>query len=343
MVRRFPAAPLAAVVAAAVVPLTACYGQSTSKSVYERTPAAGAASTAGAVPNADPNIQTAAGQLPGAQPGRVAAPPVASPGTLGAPQAAPQTPAGPPFQLTQVEQQFVVQLLQMWENSSSQIKTFNADFERLDYNVWGGGQQPMIRSFGQLTYSKPDKGSFKVNEIHRWKDDQWDHQKQELGEHWVCDGKAVFQYVHREKILEVTPLPPELRGKSIVDGPLPFLFGAEADKLLKRYWIRPKQGNPAMIWLEAYPRWQADAMNYSRVEIMLDRKTMTPKAMQVHAPNGQDRAVYKFSDSVVNGKLDGLFGGLFNAPRTPFGYRRVVREDPTPGPQAANPNAGVQR
>lgn len=269
--------------------------------------------------------------------------PSAGAGQLGQPVAPTPRVAGPPFQLSEVEQQFVLQLLKMWETESAKIKTFNADFERLDYNVFGAANQPMIRSFGQVTYSKPDKGSFKINEIHRWKQDRWEHQKQELGDHWVCDGKAIYQYVHREKILEVTPLPSELRGQSIVDGPLPFLFGAEAEKLLARYWIRPKQGNPEMIWLEAYPRRQADALNYSRVEIMLDRKTMTPTAMQLHAPNGQSRAVYKFTDPVVNGKLDALFGGLFNAPRTPIGYKRVVREAPTGGPQAAAPAEAARR
>ena len=138
-----------------------------------------------------------------------------------------------------------MQLLQMWENESAKIKTFNAEFERLEYDaVFGDVNTPMVRSFGQITYAKPDKGSFKVNEIQRLKDGSWETQKKERGQHWVCDGKAIYQYVHREKILEVTPLPPELRGKSIVDGPLPFLFGAEAKKLMQRYWIRPKQVTP---------------------------------------------------------------------------------------------------
>lgn len=327
---------------AVFLPATLCGGQESSSSVYRNPSAAPAGVGAATAPNS--RVATAA-----------------SAGTLGAPQTpsppgalAAERPAGPPFQLSEVEQQFVVQLLQMWQNKSAEIKTFNANFERLSYNAFGAADRPMIRSFGQLTYSKPDKGSFKINEIHRWKktDPQdaspnaagtYEHEKHELGEHWVCDGKAVYQYVHRDKILEVTPLPPELRGKSIVDGPLPFLFGADANKLMRRYWIRPKQGNPQMIWLEAYPRWKADAMNYSRVEVMLDRKTMSPLAIQVHAPNGQERSVYKFEEPVINGKLDGLFGGLFNAPRTPFGYKRVVVEPTPAGPQAANPAGGVQR
>jgi hypothetical protein len=41
-----------------------------------------------------------------------------------------------------------------------------------------------------------------------------------------------------------------------------------------------------------------------------------------------------------------LFGPIFNAPRTPLGWKKVVTTTETelpPGPQAANPGAGLQR
>ena len=72
---------------------------------------------------------------------------------------------------------------------------------------------------------------------------------------------------------------------------------------------------------------------------------MLPKGIQVHMPNGTSRAVYIFKEPTVNGAMDKLFGGLFNAPRTPFGYRKVVVEAPQQmgaSPQAANPQ-GVQQ
>lgn len=272
--------------------------------------------------------------------------PIAQPGVI-----------GPPFQLTPVEQQFVDQILQMWENSSSQIKTFNCQFDRWEYDpVFGPGADiPMIKSQGQLTYSKPDKGSFKIEDIYRYKPatpsappqaSDWVLQKHEVGEHWVCDGKAVYEYKHEKKQLVVQPLPAEMRGKSIVDGPLPFLFGAEAEKLKQRYWIRSKQGDESKIWLEAYPRSQADAANYHHVEVMLERKTMHPTAIQVFMPNGQSRAVYMFSEPTVNGTLNQLFGDLFNAPRTPLGWKRVVNQLPSeaaPESQAAGPQQTTQR
>ncbi len=259
---------------------------------------------------------------------------------------APGTEVGPPFQLEPVEQSFVDQILQMWEDSSATVKTFDCQFERWEYDpVFGPGDEiPMIKSTGQLTYAKPDKGSFKIESIERFvakdpaKPTEGDYQLQqhEVGEHWVCDGKAIFEYKHDKKQLVVQPLPPEMRGQSIVDGPLPFLFGAEAAKLKARYWIRSRESKPDTIWLEAFPRTQTDAANYHHVDVMLDRKTMTPSAIQVYMPNGRNRAVYMFQNQKTNATLNQLFGALFASPRTPLGWTRVVEELPA-APQATQP------
>ncbi len=285
------------------------------------------------------------------------------PASSGAPQttATPLHFAGPPFQLNSVEQQFVDQILQMWETESAKIQTFDCQFERWEYDlVFGPGNTiPSIKSKGQLSYAKPDKGSFKITEIRIWQKqnpqqgaaepDDWILQEKKVGEHWVCDGKAIHEYNHADKLLIVQPLPPGMRGQAIVDGPLPFLFGAEAEKLKHRYWIRSTASDATSIQLEAYPRWQADAANYYRVDVMLDRKKMMPTAIQVHMPNGKKRAVYMFQDSTVNGTLNALFGNLFNAPRTPLGWKRVVQELPAnppqqpPGSQAVAPQPTTQR
>ncbi len=289
-----------------------------------------------------PNISQA--QTMGAPLAQVASVPAQPPaeGTTPTPPAQP-APMGPPFQLSDVEQQFVDQILQMWENKSKDVKTFDCKFNRWEYDpVFGPANDPAIKSQGQLSYSKPDKGSFKISEIERYvkKDETspgvYEAQKQEVGEHWVCDGKAIFEYKHDKKQLVVQPLPEEMRGQSIVDGPLPFLFGAEADKLKQRYWIRSLKSDEGTIWLEAYPRLQADAANYHHVDIMLNRKTMMPSAIQMHMPNGRNRSVYMFEQPTVNGTLDALFGSLFSSPRTPLGWTRVVEEMPS-APQATQP------
>lgn len=264
----------------------------------------------------------------------------------------PQPFAGPPFQLSPVEQQYVDQILQEWENRGEEVKTFDCQFDLWEYdNVFGprteGGQainEPIRKSKGRLTYSKPDKGSFKIEEIYSFvakpegQPAEYEIQEDEVGNHWVCDGKAIYEYNHEKKQLVVQKLPEEMRGTDIVNGPLPFLFGAKAEELKARYWIRSKQSDATTIWLEAYPRTQADAANYHHVEVMLERKTMSPKALQVHQPNRANRDVYMFQPAKINGTMEKLFGGLFDQPRTPFGWRKVVLEAPTEpvGPQATN-------
>ena len=305
-----------------------------------------------ATPGVD-GLQIATSPLPTSP--AISQPPIGAPQSEAAAAAA-ALPPGPPFQLTDVEQQFVVQVLQMWETESAKVQTFNSEFDRWEYDaVFGPGvEEPLIKSTGTLSFSKPDKGSLKIDKISRWtKNDpqdsapnpegDWKPQPDEIGEHWVCDGKAVYEYNHRDKQLVVTNIPPQMQGQDIVNGPLPFLFGAEAKKLMERYWIRSQTGNAAEIFLEAYPRLQSDAANYDRVDVQLDRKTMQPKAIQVHLPGGQQRHVYMFHHTKINAaNLGAWFGELFSAPRKPIGWTRVEANS-APGPQAANPQDGVQR
>jgi TIGR03009 family protein len=332
-----------------------------------------AAAAQGVAPQAAPlstaaqqqQLAAATGQLtpPGIQPLPMSGP--GAPGTAQAgvalqPPVPPQAnvgPVAPPFQLSDIEKQQVYTTLKMWEQTSQQVENFNAEFTRLEYDaVFGPGRDKhMIESTGTLSFSKPDKGSFKIDAIKRWtKKNAQDTsaaapgeyllQKDEVGEHWVCDGKAIYEYNHRDKQLVVTRIPETMRGQNISDGPLPFLFGAQADKLDERYWIRTKESDPSQIWLEAYPKWQADAANYDSVDVMLDRKTMQPKALQVRLPGGQQWHVYVFDaeKTRTNEKnLGAWFTGLFSAPRTPFGWTKVNAE--TIAPQAANSPGSLQR
>ena len=40
----------------------------------------------------------------------------------------------------------------------------------------------------------------------------------------VCDGKAIYQFDYKQKKLKEYPLPKNLQGKAITNGPLPFVF-----------------------------------------------------------------------------------------------------------------------
>src|SRR5690606_18580107 len=94
---------------------------------------------------------------PAAQAGGVLGQPAAAPnGAPGAP-VTPGLPPAPPFQLSEIEKAEVLRLLQMWENSSSKVNTFNTEFERWEYDaVFGpGSDTPLIKATGTLSFSKP--------------------------------------------------------------------------------------------------------------------------------------------------------------------------------------------
>lgn len=263
-----------------------------------------------------------------------------------APQQAQQQAARSPFQLTPTEQAYLDQVLNAWEAQGDKVSTFNCKFTRFTYNAFAPAANMHFREeAGEVSYQKPDKGSFKIEQTKQWvaapvapgqnagavkqaPKGEYQVMAEIVGDHWVCDGKSVFEYRHHQKQLVVQPIPADMQGEQIVNGPLPFLFGAKADDLKKRYWMRvhpnPDQN---IIHLVAMPKSRRDAANYKAVELMLDRRKLMPSAMQVHEPDGS-RSVYKFdlSKASVNSRVDRLWNMLFQSPRTPIGWKRVVED-----------------
>jgi len=129
-----------------------------------------------------------------------------------------------------------------------------------------------------------------------------------------------------------------MQGKAISDGPLPFLFGAKADKLKRRYFLRiiTPQDAQGQVWLEAWPRFAYDAEDFTRAQVILNTATMLPMAIQTYQPNGKSRTVYQFGDSPrVNSKdplrhldpLNILKQDPFR-PTLPRGWTKVVETQP---------------
>lgn len=261
---------------------------------------------------------------------------------------APQQPFVPQgYKLNTIEQTFLNQVLDQWEQQSGQIQTFSCEFTRLVYDpVFGPGDDNYKNEEkGELSYQQPDKGSFQIKEVKAWDAKQQQHllNPHIIGEHWVCDGKSVFEYKTEQKMLVERPIPPEMQGKSIVDGPLPFLFGAEAEKLKKRYWMRiDHRSAENQIRIVARPKLKADAANYREVELMLDKGRMLPIAMQVHNLDNS-RTVYTFDmdGAQINSRMTQLWNQLFQSPRTPFGWTRQVEQPPAQ--QMAQPGTNVRR
>jgi TIGR03009 family protein len=241
------------------------------------------------------------------------------------------------------------QVLDAWQAASGKIVTFSCPFDRQEYvpafgPVINGESQPLNKNKGELTYSKPDKGSFEIKEIWTFKtlpadpnkpqapvQGNWFQQKDAIGEHWVCDGKSIYEFRSDQKQVIERQLPPRAPGQALLDGPLPFLFGAESAKLKQRYWMKIDNQNTDanQVRLIALPKFQEQAANFRRVDVILDRKMQLPTAMQVTMPNG-DRHVYVFhvDEAKINNALDRIQQAVFEKPHTPWGWKHVVENMP---------------
>ncbi|MCO6045014.1 hypothetical protein NG895_13980 [Aeoliella sp. ICT_H6.2] len=274
-------------------------------------------------------------------------------------QVAQQQPAvapGGPFQLSPAQLAWVDDVLRKWEGESKNVNNFYCNFKRSRHTIAGPGDgRPAAREQGKLAYHKPDRGSFQITESLVWtpkqqplgQPNQLPQQQQaqpvegsylprkdvdgkvEPGEHWVCSGEKIFQFRRHDKELVVTPVPKEMQGKEIVNGPLPFMFGAEAEKLKKRFWMEPDMTTTrgSYVGIHAKPKFQADAAEYSDIYVVLQNvagKPLMPVGIRVVHPNRSwDEYVFDLNEAQVNPVIAAWFSNLFQEPRTPLGWKRV--------------------
>lgn len=201
--------------------------------------------------------------------------------------------------------------------------------------MFGNANQPPPADEGELKFAAPDKAWMYV----KAKDPK-------QSEQWLCDGKSVFHWDYANSVVTEYIMPREMQGKGIGDGPLPFVFGIEALKLKQRYFMRiitpPNVQNE--VWLEAYPKFQADAANYKKVEVILqivgDTRVFFPYAIQIYSPNGKDRIVYQLQEPRINPRkpIIDLGWGDWTRPSIAFGWTKKTELPSAPSPQAgANP------
>ena len=240
----------------------------------------------------------------------------------------PRQPLPARVQLTPQEEAQLDSVLKAWEESSGRVKNFYCSFTRWEYDdtfqAAGGPSREKSRNKGRIWFATPDKGAFVVDDA-------------TPPERWICDGQSIYQYDYQAKLLTQHKLPPELQGKAIADGPLPFLFGSSAEQLKRRYWMKlvtPADQVGKTIWLQAFPRFQQDAANFDQADLVLDAKNLQPVAIQMVMPGRKARTSYKFERIAANDLLWNLKGNPFTPDKPGRDWRFIVEEVPA-APQAS--------
>jgi TIGR03009 family protein len=300
---------------------------------------------------------------------------------------APATPQQPAWvaQMSPDELKWVDDVLRYWEARSDKVKLFECQFQRWDYDGGpvdaDGTRHTRTYAQGSIKYAQPDKGLYRVERLIATSPGAPGQkpvsveQNPELGEHWICNGAEIYSFEASKKQVTVTSLPPAMRGQAIADGPLPFMFGAKAETIKARYWVRPLIAAPDdttkqnRYWLEAVPKSRQDAQNFKIVRITLDKADYLPETLEIFAPHydpprNDARQKYVFSqrkttdEAALNEILKPLRGVVdpfkvifreFHEVKVPLGWKKVQLNDavavpagpaePAPLRQAEQPRA----
>ena len=259
--------------------------------------------------------------------------------------------------LSEKHQQYIQRVLMYWQSHTEKIDHYRSNFERWQFDtVYGPRNTFKTFSTGKVRFANPDKGLFKVEKVLTYQpaSAQSKASYKEVpgthGEFWVCDGKSIFEYDFLNERLIQQVLPAELQGKNIINGPLPFLFGCNAQDIMNRFWVRAitPQNVEGEIWLEAYPKTIHDASNYQKVPIIIDNKDFLPKGMVIfdrsyEKGKNHSRTVFNFKEREINfattlEKLNPFYRNFYE-PALPSGWKKVVNAAPTAKPtrQANSP------
>ena len=123
------------------------------------------------------------------------------------PAAGPQVPAW--FPLPQEHADYVEKILVHWENKSKDVQRYRCRFNRWEYDPNWVGDPKVPKSFakGLITYAAPDKGKYQVEEsmqvvlpLTPGQEPKFTFDDKELNEHWVCDGKSIFEFEGRRAV-----------------------------------------------------------------------------------------------------------------------------------------------
>lgn len=246
--------------------------------------------------------------------------------------------------------QEVMDVLREWEKKTAIIQRLRGTHQRYEYDDVFAVEK---RAVGEFWHEAPDKGRIDfeppkqlptpaINTKKKTAAGQPFQVQSEEPQSWVCDGKSIIQVDHTPKTYGLAEIPLQHQGENIMDGPLPFLFGMKAEKIIHRYKLslgsqHDKSGSDGRkkYHIVALPLMQSDARNWQRAEVILDAEYCLPSAIRLIDPAGSKETVYVFP-------LEGMKANEKFWLNDPFkmtlrGYKLVEKQTAPQGqPQGAN-------
>ena len=212
-------------------------------------------------------------------------------------------------------------LLVRWELESSKVNRLNGAVECIKYDKVYFAE---TRAQGEFWYQSPDKGRIDFGPTansnpseKRGPNGETYTVQQDGRMRWICDGQTIYIIDDDKKLADVGQIPAHQQGKNIVNSPLPFIFGLKAEQAKQRYhlalgsmhWpdgrVKLKNGQirkvKPQIHIVAAPRYQVDAVEWRRAEVLLDPVEFVPTAIRLFSPQNNLETVYAFRNAKKNG------------------------------------------
>ncbi|MEX0728444.1 MAG: PASTA domain-containing protein [Planctomycetaceae bacterium] len=241
--------------------------------------------------------------------------------------------------------------LQNWEKYTKGITSLEGRHTRFTYDYTWNIEK---RAVGKFYYKAPDHGRIDLepdNRITEGETKKVDNKTFKVEpadpEMWISNGTEIIQVHVKDKTFSRIPLPEDIQGKNIMDGPLPFLFGMPANVAKVRYDMQLLEVNEEAktVWVKVKPLWQADAANYSEATLIISTVTYLPYAVKLVHPGGNEQTVYKFEQLDIN-KKPKLFEVVLGV-KDPFNpslrsYRELQNAE-LDARQEQGKNGGIQR
>ena len=219
-----------------------------------------------------------------------------------------------PFEaLTEPQQKYLSQVLAVWHERSRiadepehyfSLKRFDA--------AYNSGRHPTTQATGYLKFSAPNKWLYRIDNVKWFRGFDQAQQPRNFESRSVKD-RSLFYFdgdslrvldrVNRKCAVMPNAVTPSEVSSVGRESTSQFPFVVDQRDLEVRYWIRPI-ANPtgdSNVWIELWPRSKADRRKFSRLQVVLDYQSVSPKGMTVFLanwrPDADHREVYEFSDA----------------------------------------------
>lgn len=198
--------------------------------------------------------------------------------------------------------------LKKWEQKMREVKTLNAQLNRIDKDKVFGSTTKFA---GSAQYMRSGDGPSALNLAAL---ELKPEGKTEFSEKMICTGTYLYVFAPTQKEIRAYELP---KGKT--DGFLDLLFGMKAEDVRKRYTLTLAKEDQWYVYVDVVPKEAGDKKDFARARLVLNKDSYLPRQLWFEHANGNE-VTWDVPRVQTDTKLERR---QFDRPETPKGWKLV--------------------